>query len=450
MKNLAFIFIFLLSINAFAQTAKWQASQIFEHSQKIAEVTKSRIWNEFEPMKYTSLSPEKVILFSSQGITPNNSFSWSLSDEYFSDNNLENNLSITFHEAFHAFEQDGKRAGKEWRRENSMLIFEYQESSARNNALFNIEGKILNSALQTKNLNQLKEKVRRFLAVRNLRQSEIDPRFIEFEKGAESNEGMAEYAGTKAVELAMQANKKLGLSFNYLTAEIFLAKKYERLDSITKIGKNIRLKFYYTGSAQGFLLDRLMPDWKTKVQIEGKAVQDLLTENVGKNDAKTDKILRRYDYEKILAEEEKSVAKRKADNQTLLENTLKQKGRKYVINYAQLKGWTGIRNFDPMNVTMVTPNVRVHTRMVTFASENSFTANFSQPVIEDLENKQYTTFVTENESVLADGAAVDLGKNGEVMFDKSLTVNSANFKIGASVGIIKILDGEILIVLNGK
>lgn len=445
MKNLVFIFILLLSINVFAQTPKWNSQQIFEYSKKINEIAGNQIWNEFDAMKYTSVTPVGLILFSSQGATPNDSFSWVLMDEYFSNNSLEDNLSITFHEAFHAFQNDAKRRGTKWRAENSMLVFEYQESSARNNALFNIEGKILNSALQTKNINRLKEKVRQFLAVRNLRQSEIDPRFVEFEKGAESNEGMAEYAGTKAVLLAMQANKKLSLKFAFPNSNAFLLKKYEQLDSINGIGKNIRRKFYYTGSVQGFLLDRLLKNWKTDIQMEHEAVQDLLAKSVGGKLPKTDKILAQNGYDKILAEEEKAVAGRKADNQTLLEKTLNQKGRKYVINYAQLKKWTGIRNFDPMNVTMIMPNIRVHTRMVTFASENSFTASFSQPVVEDLESKQYTTFVLENESVWADGATIDLSKPVDLKFDKSMTVNADNFKLEAKKGLMKITKETVFI-----
>ncbi len=457
MRCIVLIFIGWWGISVSAQAPKWNSKQIFDYSKRVSAVTKNQIWNELEPMKYIALKSEKesqFVAFSENFESSNSSFSWRLTDEYFFKNTLEDNLVITFHEAFHAFAADKKRGGKEWKYENSMLIFEYQESSARNNALFNIEGKILNSALQTKNISQLKEKVRQFLAIRKLRQSEIEPRFIEFEKGAESNEGMAEYAGLNAVVLAMKLarQKKLEIKFTFSNPESFLANKYELLGAITNVGKNIRRKFYYTGSAQGFLLDRLMKDWKTKVQMDAEAVQDLLETAVGKTSTKgeIEKILTQYKYEKILAEEEQSVAKRKAENQSLLENTLNQKGRKYTINYSALTGWTGIRNFDPMNVTMISPKVRVHTRSVRFGNEKKFTAEFSQPVVEDLDKKEYTTFVAEKESVVADGKEIDLNKSGELKFDKSLAINSDNFKLEANAGVIRITKDSVAIEIFEK
>jgi len=47
--------------------------------------------------------------------------------------------------------------------------------------------------------------VREFLAVRRLRQGELEARLVAFEKGAESNEGLAEYVGEKGVLAALQA-----------------------------------------------------------------------------------------------------------------------------------------------------------------------------------------------------------------------------------------------------
>lgn len=452
----------LLTTQIFGQTAtKLNSAEVFGYAQKIAAAANNQIWNEFDARNYIRLKNDSnnggYISFStapdSQG---EQVFSWTVIDDYFQNHSLEDNLSITFHEAFHAFERDPKREGAKWGAENSMLIFEYQESSARANALFNIESKILQSALESKNKSDLIKKVGQFLAIRRLRQSELDSRFIEFEKRAELNEGLAEYAGTKAVVVAINPVKQnqIPISFSESSAAAFLSKKYEKLGSITKIGRNIRLKFYYTGSAQGFLLDRLMPDWKTKVQMEGKSLQDLLEASI-KNlptEKAVETILRRNGYENILSEEEKSVAQRKADNQSLLEKTLDQKGRKYTIDFSALAKSAGIRNFDPMNVTMVMPKTRVHTRHVLFGGE-SFTADFSQSVVEDLENKRYTTVLpeNENESITVDGSAIDPKNAAELQFGKSLVIDSRNFKFEtAGKGNIKISGEEIVIRLADK
>ena len=449
---------FLTGSVDFAHSAgKYKSGEIYDFGRQMQKIAEDKIWPGFDFRSYTRVGNDSgngYISFSSE---PNNheSFFWKLLDDYFLNHTLEENLTITFHEAFHAFQRDPKRRGAKWGAENAMLVFEYQESSARNNALFSIESRILRLARQTRNKKDLAERVRQFLVVRRLRQSEIEPRFIEFEKRAELNEGLAEYAGTKAVALGMEAarQKLISVPFTETDVETYLSKKFQPLDAITKVGQNIRRKFYYTGSAQAFLLDHLMPDWKVKVQMEGKSLQELL-ESVGKVSPpkEGDVFLRKYGYDKILAEEEKAVAQRKAANQALLEKTLNQKGRKFVIDYSALTKPAGVRNFDPMNVTMVTPQIRIHTRSVTFAGENSFAATFSLPVVEDLASRRYTTIVPENqnEAILVDGVAVDLTRPLERQFSKSLTVNSANFKLEAERGFIKISSEEINIRLTDK
>lgn len=449
----------LLAAGIFGQTTeKLNSARIFGYAERISESAKNQIWNEFDARNYMRAKNDSgggYIFFSTAPDSQDNQvFFWKVVDDYFQNHTLEENLSITFHEAFHAFQRDPKRAGAKWGAENSLLVFEYQESSARNNALFSIESRILRLALESKNKREFIKKVREFLAVRKLRQSELEPRFVEFEKGAELNEGLAEYAGTKAIVIGMEAAKQrqISVSFTEPNTDAFLKKKYEKLGSITKIGRNIRLKFYYVGSAQSFLLDRLMPDWKTKVQMEGKALQDLLETIVGKlpTEKEVETILRQNGYENILSEEEKLVAQRKAENQSLLEKTLNQKGRKYTIDYSALSQPGGIRSFDPMNVTVVTPKIRIHTRQARFGSGDSFTAEFSQPVVEDLDKKRYTTVISENEneSITVDGVAVDLTQSLEKRFSQSLKLNSANFKLEAKSGLIKISGREVIIKLT--
>ena len=43
-------------------------------------------------------------------------------------------------------------------------------------------------------------------------------------------------------------------------------------------------RFYYTGMAQSFLLDRLAPDWKTKAMAPGVFLDDLLRQALSSAD----------------------------------------------------------------------------------------------------------------------------------------------------------------------
>ncbi|MBS1797994.1 MAG: hypothetical protein JSS81_29510 [Acidobacteria bacterium] len=454
MKLSCLILTFLLTANLFAQTSPLRARQVFEAAKKVDEATRNRVWNEFEPFRYTTFSAQAdgdYILFNAARKESAVPFSWSLADAYFSNVSLEDALVITFHEAFHAFEADAARTGPKWNAENSMLVFEYQETSARNNALFAIEARLLRAAFATRGDRPLREKVRQFLAVRALRQSALDPRFVEFEKGAEANEGMAEYAGAKTVYEALRRPEK-SLDFLRGDADAFLSEKFRPLEEIGKVGKNVRRKFYLTGSAEGFLLDRLLPDWKKRVQTEGRFAQDLLAESVRfktPENAETERLVAAFDYEKTLAAEEQSVAERTAANRVLLEKSLAQAGRRFVVDFGRLKTPPGVRSFDPMNVTLVGPAIRVHTRAVTFGGDHGFTASYAQTVVEDLAQKSYTTIVAENaeQTVTADGAVLDLNRDGDYQFAQSLTIETENFQLTARAGVVRVANGTVTITL---
>jgi len=82
--------------------------------------------------------------------------------------------------------------------------------------------------------------------------------------------------------------------------------------------------------------------------------------------------------------------------------------------------------------------------------ERFFTADFSQPVVEDLDNKRNITVVPENEiqSVIADGEIFDFAKAAEKRFEKSLVINSAKFKLEAASGTVRTANGEIIVKLS--
>src|SRR5581483_3978499 len=95
---------------------------------------------------------------------------------------------------------------------------------------------------------------------------------------------------------------------------------------------------YYTGSAQGLLLDRLSPGWKEKLQEKAAAVQDLLAGAVGGvpggDEAKA--ALRDRGYEMILKQEEEEAKRRREKGEALLKSILEQKGRRVTIDVSAL------------------------------------------------------------------------------------------------------------------
>jgi hypothetical protein len=379
-----------------------------------------------------------------------------VNDEYYRSHSLEDDLSITFHEAFHGFQRDPARPGARWGAENALLIFDYGETPPRNAALFRIESRSLLAALEAANADGVRQHVREFLAVRRLRQGELEARLVAFEKGAEANEGLAEYAGEQGVVAAMQAvrDKKLTLALETLDPRARVGRKYGKLRTVTELGKNPRLRFYYTGSAQAFLLDRLLPGWKERVQMKADVLQDLLADAVGPDNtskAVADAVLARQGYDNVLREEEALAARRRAEAQALLESVLATPGRRCTLDLADFGGLGNLGSFDPMNVTALGQK-RIHTRMLNIYADGRFKAEFNQPVVQDFEHKTYATVVPAADTLTAtlDGAPLDLSKPSERRIGTKLTLSAPRLTLEAEAGTVSVTDQGLVIRVAKK
>ncbi|MBI3409890.1 MAG: hypothetical protein HY040_16245 [Planctomycetes bacterium] len=435
-----------------------KAVELFKTATQIAAAIEDQIWLGYDAGNYTFLDSDRDTGRTAIGFSPNpktgtKEMFFTLGGDFFLKNTPEENVLNIFHEAFHAFQQDRTRPGARWRRENSFVLFDYATLPPRNHALFAIEGKLLHAALKAPNGDDVKNKVRQFLAVRNLRQGELAAAIVSFEKGAESNEGLAEYAGVRAVLAGMDAakqNRAPVAAFSYLDGPRYLQGKYAKLPTVTRIGRNDRLKFYYTGSAQALLLDRLLPSWKEKVQHKSAVLQDLLVEALGdaaptKEDAEA--ALRDHNFEKVLQEEKAEADRKKADAEKLLTATLAEKGTRITIDVSSLGQIGAYKSFDPMNVTVLDPNRRLHTRMVQVAQKAHYQADFTQPVLEDRNKKEYVFVLKAGAKPTAelDGAPLALDKPARKQIEKRLVIATPSFRLAVEAGAIEIGEGGVVV-----
>jgi hypothetical protein len=435
------------------------AKAIFDRATQVAAGAET--WPGFDFRRYAALTTDGTsgagsVRFSNATGDKDRQLFMVVTDEYYGSHSLEEDLSITFHEAFHGFQRDPARPGARWGAENALLVFDYGEASPRNAALFRIESRALLAALEAGDPDGVRRHVREFLAVRRLRQGELDARLVAFEKGAESNEGLAEYAGEKGVLAAMQAvrDKKLGLTLETLDPRERVARKYGKLRTVTELGKNPRLRFYYTGSAQAFLLDRLLPAWKDRVQTKAAVLQDLLAEAVGSEGvtiALAEAALRRQGYDAVLKEEEALAVRRRSEAQALLDSILTKAGRRCTLDLMAVGGMGKVGSFDPMNVTSLGQR-RIHTRMLNVSEDGRFKAEFSQPVVQDFEHKTYDAVIPAGEklTVTVDGAPLDLSKPSEQRFEKKLTVSAPRLTMDAADGTVTVTDRGLVIRLAKK
>jgi hypothetical protein len=433
-----------------------KAADVYETASRLAAALKDQVWPGYDARRYMATVTDKATGRTVLRITPDPKAERpeiiiTLDDAYFPKHTPEENVLLVFHEAFHAFEHDPARPGARWKFENAYHLFDYAGLPARSNALFAVEGQLLYAALLAKTAEDARRKARQFLAVRGLRQGELAAPLVEFEKWAESNEGMAEYAGARAVVDGMAAakEKRVEVTFSYTDGPRYLHEKYDKLKSITRIGNNDRLKFYYTGSAQGLVLDRLSPGWKEKLQEKGAAVQDLLAGAVGGAPGKdeAEAALRSYGYETVLKQEEEEAKRRQEKGEALLKSALGQKGRRFTIDVSSLGRVGDYVSFDPMNVTVLGGNRRLHTRMVNFAQKDCYRLEFTQPVLEDREKKEYVTVVKGEGRPTAtlDGAPLALDRPGRKAFEKKLVIAAPEFRLEAEAGEVEVTEEGVVI-----
>jgi hypothetical protein len=140
------------------------------------------------------------------------------------------------------------------------------------------EGQALVNALQATDTQGTRDAAAKFLKLRQDRRARQDLKSAAYEKTTEWVEGLARYAEVALMLRASQATSS-GTIIYPAAAEIW----QPFLDQLMKPAASpdgFRGRYYLLGAGQAFLLDRLMPDWKTRVLSEKIALEDLLQEAV--------------------------------------------------------------------------------------------------------------------------------------------------------------------------
>ncbi|MCX7976242.1 MAG: hypothetical protein N2646_04125 [Bellilinea sp.] len=194
-------------------------------------------------------------------------------------------ISSLAHEAFHVFQANRNPEMFE----NAELVagLEKQYPFDNDNLSSNWieELRILQQAGSISNREEAAEVARQFLNSRSQRRqsAQLSSLLIDYERKREWLEGTAKYAELEIGKIAAQSkflplpdsNLKLGLE-TYNSREKFWKTQITTMSKTNMDGETI---FYYSGFAQGVLLDYLMPAWKERV-LEGEYLEDLLAESL--------------------------------------------------------------------------------------------------------------------------------------------------------------------------
>jgi len=197
-------------------------------------------------------------------------------------------ITLIAHESFHAY-QGMIAPEKLGTSENINREFDgqYPWDDKSLQADWQTELDLLAEALRTSDSDQTLELAHRFIEVRAARRdsAKLAPELIAYEQQREWLEGLARYAELEIWRQAQTGNytplsetASLGDFDNYTG---FGTRWSQEIDQMRRMANDEGDgRFYYSGMAQAFLLDRLRPDWKSKAFDEDIWLEDLLAEAV--------------------------------------------------------------------------------------------------------------------------------------------------------------------------
>jgi hypothetical protein len=199
----------------------------------------------------------------------------------------ETQIGGTLHEDFHAYQMQValQRMGTAEAAHSSGDRYESALEA------FQVELKqeyaLLARALEAKSDLEAADLVRQFLQVRDDRRRtyQLDPDLITYERWLEWEEGVAKYVEVDSLRLAFQSVGYFPLPAMaddpiFYSYQRFNSRWSQELFQLRNPSGSLDTRFYMSGMAESFLLDRLMPDWKSKVMDQDVFLEDLLRQAV--------------------------------------------------------------------------------------------------------------------------------------------------------------------------
>jgi hypothetical protein len=283
-------------------------------------------------------------------------------------------LQLILHESFHVFQHT--KAPNKW--PDEMALFKYPLLDPVNNAFFVLEGNILRDAFLAAPSSRL-EKIKEFAAVRNFRQSRLDPECSEYENLAEYSEGLAKYVEYKFLILVRRIEPLQEMYYHqgFHGYQGVLAKllkdSVEDMVKIVAVSDDrfgnkfgtgpLRFKLYELGAFQALLLDEVMPFWKEKIFENGVSLSGLLKQALNMPAEELKQYLSRakqdYKYDEALAEKIQFEKEGKRRIQEKLDSILHTDQTLVRITYGGFTDRLGVA-FTPFGVTRLSEKSAIY------------------------------------------------------------------------------------------
>lgn len=201
--------------------------------------------------------------------------------------NSEAYVGGVLHEGFHAFQ--GMQAPEKFDAANWATIRHEGSYPVEDEAFrdaWQAELNLLKAAVQADDEKEAAELAGQFLAQREARRAAADlsAELIDYERQLEWLEGLAFYTELEMLRLAHSHSEYrpvegMGEDPEFDGYQTFETRWQQEVNQIALMaGNKGNVRFYYSGMAQGVLLDRLRPGWKEEIFAEAIFLEDLLQE----------------------------------------------------------------------------------------------------------------------------------------------------------------------------
>lgn len=204
--------------------------------------------------------------------------------------NSDNYLSLIQHESFHAFQAVwADTRFKQAELDGIALEEKYPWENEAGIKAWETELSLLQQALSYGNENETRSLVQQFLQQRQDRRElmKLSPDLIRYETQREWVEGMARYVELESwrqasSETDFQSTLVSQSDPDFKAYNTFDKRWQQELDQMVRMANDVGDgRFYYSGMAQAFLLDRLYPNWKEKLAADPSLnLEDLLEQCV--------------------------------------------------------------------------------------------------------------------------------------------------------------------------
>ena len=349
-------------------------------------------------------------------------------------------FGTTVHEAFHVFERELARDGRRFGgAENAFLVSTYPVFDPKNEAGVALEGRLLSRAAAARSPAEAREAAQEFVAAREVRQRKLGSEFSDFETQGELNEGLAEYALVRVLQLA-ESDPAIAWRAG-ATAEI--ERHRLRLDSLTaSAGRSLRYRLYVTGPAIGLLLDRLAgPGWRSALERDDLTLVDELAIASGYRDperALLARAARAVDTAALAGDAVAAVARLRAARRGQVDSVLAQPGLTVVLRSDSIGiGRMGVCGIDPQNLLQVDSAVLLHTRWVRPCGAG-YSGEFSSPAVQNRAAGTFTAVVgPEAEVRITAGGTPLTVRDGEAVTVADLKVVAPGATLEAARAVLR-------------